>query len=254
MFQMSQMIGNARRGLIAPIPRSDEAELLDEAAQNPDELAANFRDIKRVNQLLGGTSTVLRLLPHLVDRVAPGQGVTVLDLGTGCGDIPVAISHWARRRGVPMVIIASDASDDILALARDQTVGNPDITLARYDARSVPLPDKHIDIVLCSLSLHHFPPDEAVQVLREMDRLARVGFILNDLRRSQLGYAAAWAAAHLTTRSRLTRNDAPLSVRRAYTPGELGELLERAGINDVMISKHLWFRMAAVKTGAPQDA
>lgn len=254
MFQVGPIIDNARRGLFTPIQRSDEAELLDADVQDPDELATNFRDIKRVNQIFGGTSTILRLLPHFLNTIAPGQPVTVLDLATGCGDIPVALSRWAKRRGVPMAIIASDASDDILELARREIGSNPDITLARHDARSVPLPDKHVDIVLCSLSLHHFPADEAVQVLREMDRLARVGFILNDLRRSRLGYVGAWIAAHLATRNRLTRNDAPLSVRRAYTPEELGLLLDRAGINDAAISKHLWFRMAALKPGVQRNA
>ena len=51
----------------------------------------------------------------------------------------------------------------------------------------------------------------------------------------------------MTTRNRLTRNDAPLSVLRAYTPAELRDLLRQAGINDadVEISTHRWFRMSA---------
>ena len=57
-----------------------------------------------------------------------------------------------------------------------------------------------------------------------MHRVARVGFIVNDLRRSRTGHLAAWVAARLTTRNRLTRNDAPLSVLRAYTPDELAGL------------------------------
>jgi ubiquinone/menaquinone biosynthesis C-methylase UbiE len=240
--------------LLAPPPRSEEAELLDARAHDPDELAANFRDIRRVNRLLGGTATVLRHLPALLDRVPPGQPVTVLDLATGSADIPLAIHHWAARRGLTLAIIASDASDEMLALAKEQIAGVPAMTLANYDARAVPLPDQSFDVVLCSLSLHHFAPDDAARVLGEMDRLARAGFILNDLRRSRPGYAAAWLAAHLTTRNRLTRNDAPLSVRRAYTPGELADLLRCAGVTNVAISTHPWFRLAAVKMRNAGDA
>lgn len=254
MPQAGRTIQGSARYLFASLLRSDEAELLDEAAHDPSELANNFRDIQRVNQLLGGTSTILRHLPRLLDAIPDSQPVTMLDLATGSGDIPLAISRWANRRCLPITIVASDYSDDILELAREQVADHPEITAARYDARAVPLPDNHVDIVLCSLSLHHFSPDDAVQVLREMDRLARIGFILNDLYRSRLGYAAAWIAAHLTTRNRLTRNDAPLSVRRAYTPSELGDLLRRAGIDDATISTHLWFRMAAVRIGADHDA
>ena len=240
-------VGGVAGRLLAVPPRSGKTELLDDSGHDPAELATNFRDIQRVNQLLGGTSAILRHLPRLLEAIPPAQPVTVLDLATGSADIPLAISRWAKRHGTAITTVASDSSAAILALARTQVAGHPGITVAQYDARAVPLPDKQFDIVLCSLSLHHFAPDDAVRVLREMDRLARTGFILNDLRRGRLGYAAAWIASRLTTRNRLTRNDAPLSVMRAYTPDELDRLLHRAGIDNAVISTHPWFRMAAVR-------
>ncbi|MGI8485746.1 MAG: methyltransferase domain-containing protein [Thermomicrobiales bacterium] len=248
-----QAIRDLGQRLFAAPQRSRDSELLDAASHDPAELAANFRDIQRVNHLLGGTSTILRHLPHLIDHLPKTQPITILDLATGSADIPIAISHWAKQRDLDIQLVASDCADDILALARIQTSGHPAITLAKYDARNVPLLDDSFDIVLCSLSLHHFSPDEAVKVLREMHRLARCGFILNDLRRSQPGYVAAWIAAHLTTRNRLTRNDAPLSVLRAYTPDELHDLLHRAGIYNATISTNPWFRMAAISI-APDDS
>jgi ubiquinone/menaquinone biosynthesis C-methylase UbiE len=228
------------------LPRSEETELLDGPALDPAELDANLRDIRRVNRLLGGTATVLHHLPELLDGIPADQTVSILDLATGSADIPIALTTWAVRHGRRLQITASDSSEEILSIAREQIDGRSEIALAKYDARAVPLPDKSVDIVLCSLSLHHFPPDEAVRVLREMRRLARVGFILNDLRRSRLGYIAAWLAARVTTHNRLTRNDAPLSVRRAYTPEELTALLREAGVPDAAVSTHPWFRMAAV--------
>ena len=228
---------------------------MDIADYGSTELAANLRDIRRVNRLLGGTATVLRHLPELLAAVPTDRTVTLLDLATGSADIPVAISRWAAGHGRRAIdITASDSSDDMLAIAAEHVDGDPAITLALHDARAVPLPDRSFDIVVCSLSLHHFPPDEAIQVLREMDRLARAGFILNDLRRGHVGFAAAWVASRLTTRNRLTRNDAPLSVRRAYTPVELADLLRRAGVTGATISTHPWFRMAAVKRRGPEDA
>ena len=254
MIQAGQTIRGAGRALFALPARSDALELLDEDHHDPTELAANLRDIRRVNHLLGGTSTTLRHLPDLVAAMPLSEPITILDLATGSGDIPVALTKWAAKHDRKVTIVASDYSQDILDLAKVQIAGHPDIALAQYDARSVPLPDDQFDIVLCALSLHHFTPDDAVLVLREMDRLARTGFILNDLRRGRLGYAAAWVAARLTTRNRLTRNDAPLSVRRAYTPAELNELLHGAGIDDATITTHRWFRMAAVRSGARQNA
>ena len=200
---------------VTPLRRSEQPELLDETAHDSDELAANFRDIRRVNAMLGGTSLLLRHLPRLLSAGSTGAPMTILDLATGCADIPVAIARWAGRHNWNVEIVATDVSPDILALARRATASCPNIALARYDARQVPLPDRSFDIVTCSLSLHHFMPDDAVRVLAEMHRLARRGCILNDLRRGLPGYIAAWVAAQLTTRNRLTRHDAPLSVRRA---------------------------------------
>lgn len=246
-FRIGQIAGNAGQGLLSPLSRSEEEELLDGERYDMAELAENFRDIRRVNSMLGGTSTILRLLPQLLNDVPDGRTVTILDLATGSGDIPLAVARWAERNGRPVRITASDYAEHVLALAREEIGDHPNIEIAHLDARDVALPHKSFDIVLCSLSLHHFPQHEAVQVLREMDRLARHGLILNDLRRSRLGYVVAWIAARITTRNRLTRNDAPLSVRRAYTPDELSDLLREAGIDGAKISTRPWFRMAALK-------
>ena len=228
------------------LPRTNQRELLDDAGHDPVELALNLRDIRRVNRLLGGSSTTLRHLPELFADIPPDQTLSVLDLATGSADIPIALADWAAREGRRVEIIASDYSEEILAIARDHLANHPGIALRKDDARDVSMPDGSVDIVLCSLSLHHFDPDDAVRVLGEMRRLARIGFILNDLRRSRVGYAAAWVAAHATTRNRLTRNDAPLSVRRAYSPVELQDLLRQAGVGSARITTHRWFRMAAV--------
>jgi ubiquinone/menaquinone biosynthesis C-methylase UbiE len=226
--------------------RSERHELMDEPIEDMAELAENFRDIERVNGLLGGTAIILRHLPTVLPATPDSRPVTILDLATGSADIPVAVVRWARRQGLEVTVTASDTSAEILELTRTKTEGFPEISVRQFDARKVPLPDNHVDIVLCSLALHHFDPDTAVQVLREMHRLGRSGFILNDLKRGWLGFAAAWIASRVTTRNRLTRNDAPLSVRRAYTPAELAVLLDKAGVRDASITTHPWFRMAAV--------
>lgn len=246
-IQRARAVG--QRFLIPP-ERSPDMEILDDNVHDPGELAENFRDIRRVNHLLGGTSVILRQLPWLLDAVPATQSISILDLATGTADIPLAIVRWAKRHDRTVQVTASDVSDQILSIARDETRGHPEITIERHDARSVPLPDNQFDLVICSLSLHHFTPEDAVQVLREMRRLARHGIILNDLYRTRAGYALTWIAARVTTRNRLTRNDAPLSVLRAYSPDELRDLLRQAGCDTATITKHLWFRMVAVERKA----
>ncbi len=227
-------------------PREDASELLDEGGQDPAELAGNLRDIRRVNRLAGGIRTTLRPLPALLDRVPADRPAVILDLATGSGDIPRAILAGTAKAGRPIEVIASDLSPDILSEARRELAGYANVSFTGYDARAVPLPDQSVDIVLCALALHHFAPDEAVTLLGEMARLARVGFILNDITRSRAGHVTAWMASRIATRNRMTHHDMPLSVRRAYTPGELRALLEKAGIDDAVVRRHWLFRMAAI--------
>ena len=226
--------------------RRETEELLDRAGHDPVELAANLRDIRTVNRVAGGVATVLRHLPGLLSHLPHGRPVEILDLATGGGDIPLSIVAWAERQGRPLHLTVTDRSPEILAEARRTLGGVPGVTFTVCDARAVPMPERSFDVVLCSLSLHHFAPGEAVQVLREMDRLSRAGFILNDIRRCLAGFVSAWAASRVATRNRLTRHDMPLSVLRAYTPDELRAFLRQAGIQDASVTTHPLFRMAAV--------
>jgi ubiquinone/menaquinone biosynthesis C-methylase UbiE len=228
------------------VRRREAEELLDRAGHDPAELAANLRDIRTVNRLAGGVATVLCHLPGLLSHLPRGHPLEILDLATGSGDIPLSLVTWAERQGRPLQLTVTDRSPEILAEARRTLAGVPGVTFAVCDARAVPMPDRSFDVVLCSLSLHHFAPGEAMQVLREMDRLSRTGFILNDIRRCCAGFVAAWTASRVATRNRLTRHDMPLSVLRAYTPDELRALLRKAGIRDASLTTHPLFRMAAV--------
>lgn len=227
--------------------RIEGAELLDEVGHDPAELAASLRDVRRVNQLFGGLRTVRTQLPRLLALTSPERPVTILDLATGSADIPINVVRWARLQGRAVDITASDASADILAIAARRVAGYPNIHLLRCDAREVPFADASFDIVLCSLALHHFAPADAVRVLAEMDRVSRVGFIVNDLARSRPGYLGAWLVGRLATRNRITRHDAPLSALRAYTPDDLRALLGMAGVADVEVRRSPWFRMSATK-------
>jgi SAM-dependent methyltransferase len=227
--------------------RKDAQELLDQTGLDAAELAANLRDISTVNRVAGGTAIVLRYLPELLDDVPRDCPAEILDLATGGGDIPRALVTWADRQNRPLQMTVTDRSPQILAEARRTLAGVPGVTCGVCDARAVPMPDRSFDVVLCSLALHHFAPEDSVQVLREMDRLSRIGFILNDIRRCLAGYVAAWGASRVATRNRLTRHDMPLSVLRAYTPDELRALLRQAGIPDARVTTHPLFRMAAVR-------
>lgn len=213
---------------------ANAAELLDGPLDDPGALAGNLRDLRRINRLLGG----IRLSRLAIAALADGStgDLTLLDVGTGGADIPVALLADARRRGRRLEIVAVDARPEVLAAAASIRPGiatTPGLTLAVSDGRSLPYPDAAFDIAHASLVLHHAADEEAVALLREMARVARVGVVVNDLSRARIHWIGAWLIANLLTRNAFTRHDAPLSVRRAYRPDEMRDLLERAGLRPV---------------------
>jgi ubiquinone/menaquinone biosynthesis C-methylase UbiE len=198
------------------------AELMDDPAVDPAELARNFDDIERANRWFGGTAPVVR-------EVFARPAEWVLDIGCGSADIPRALLAEARRRGRRLEIVCLDRSEAVLAIARHRANGDAALRFTRGDGAALPFPDASFDIVTCTLALHHFEPAEAVAVLREMRRVARVAPLVFDLRRSKLAHTAARLYASLLATSPLTRHDGPLSVQRAYTPGEAEDLARNAG-------------------------
>jgi SAM-dependent methyltransferase len=210
------------------------AELLDGPLDDAPALAGNLRDLRRVNRWLGGTALTGRALEALAGPTADaGASISLLDVGTGAGDIPVALIESWRRRGRRLEVTAIDERTEVVAAARasDPRIdGTPRLSFAVADGRSLPYPDAAFDVAHASLVLHHLEPVDAVALLREMGRVSSRGIIVNDLARNQLSLAGAWLLAHLATVNRYSRHDAPLSVRRAYTLAEGHALIAASGL------------------------
>jgi ubiquinone/menaquinone biosynthesis C-methylase UbiE len=229
------------------------AELMDEPGVDPAELTRSLRDLRAVNLWLGGRWVVLRHLGGMIARLG-APGCTVLDAGTGSADLPLALARWGRARGIRVRVTATDFHPGTVEEARRHAAGDPDVRVEPADALALPYADGAFDFSLCSTALHHFSDADAVRVLRELDRVARRGVVVSDFRRSPGALVGVRLLAETVWRRHpVTRHDAPLSIRRAFTPAELRALAEEAGVREARIHTHLPFRVALVvdRTRAP---
>ena len=213
-------------------------ELMDEPVDDLAELAANLRDVAFANAWFGGAAPVVRAIRRSGAR-------TVLDVGSGLADVPRALLRDAVARGVPLHVTCIDRSEQMLDLARAAAPRDERLAFVRADGERLPFEAGTFDAVTCTLALHHFDPPAARLLLRELRRVARIAPVVCDLRRSALGYAAAWLWSR-TSRNRLTRHDAPLSARRAYTPREALQLAREAGWRSPHVRREPFFRMTLV--------
>jgi SAM-dependent methyltransferase len=205
-------------------------ELLDGPLVDQRALVGNLRDLARLNRRLGG----VRISAAAIDALAPGTApISVLDVGTGGADIPLALIERGRTGGRLVTVTGVDSRPEVIAaavIADPRMAATGELALHVGDGRALPYADGSFDVVHASLLLHHLDPVSARALLAEMRRVARRGVVLNDLVRGRPAWVGAWLVSHLLTRNRFTRHDAPLSVRRAYTVAELTALLAAAGL------------------------
>jgi ubiquinone/menaquinone biosynthesis C-methylase UbiE len=214
--------------------RRPSLELLDSDAGTDREVAASLRDLQMFNQWFGG----LRVTEALIRRALaknPGQSASLLEVAAGAGFVPTKI----RERLSPQLDLK------ITLLDRARTHLNGSDRAVGGDALALPFADGSFDLVSCNLFVHHLAPGDLQRFAREALRVCRTAFLINDVVRHPLHLALTYAGFPLY-RSRITRNDAPASVRQAYTPAELRELLQPLAAGPVQISRHYLYRMGTI--------
>jgi len=231
--------------LFTPLRRFDpnSPELIDRPGTDPAWVREELELLERTNARFG----VHRLMIRFIDRIAGATHPTrlsILDLATGAADIPRAIAGVLRARGQAATITAVDSNPSVLHIAREACRDWPEIRLEQHDARCLPYAAESFDVVMCSLALHHFSSVDAVAILRRMQELARLGYVVNDLRRTWPAILVCDMLARVLLRSPIARHDAPQSARAAFAWDELKAMAREAGLALFCIKReHAFFRM-----------
>lgn len=227
--------------------RVSQPEILDQANVDPRDVQLSLADLRTVNRLFGGIRTSLCLFQRVLDKTALRE-LSILDVGAGAGDVPRAVACALRKRNIRVALTLFDQHQNHLP-ALDGT--DPELFTMTGDALQLPFLDDSFDVVSCSLFLHHLEPEQARAFVSSALRVARRAVVINDLVRGRLHHTMlhAWRPFF---RTRISYLDGLTSVRRAYKPEEMSELLE--GIGQVEITRHFFCRMGILVWKTHQDA
>lgn len=230
-----------------------EEELLDAGEGTDQDVARSLNDLRRVNRFLGGKKVILRALQSCIDDSRLEQ-FSLLDVGTGSADIPMAVAQHCKRRGLKTFIAAVDISERNLRISRASLGVSLEIQLVRADSLKLPFGASSFDFVTASLFLHHFRDDDVVRLLADFGRIARRAVIINDLIRNLVPYYFTRIAGPILWASFLTRNDGPVSVLRGFTLDEMNDLAERAGLKERELKRVFPYRLSMVADVSDQKS
>lgn len=204
---------------------ADAPELMDRPDATPAELRRALQSLRGLNRWFGSYRLVMQFARRWI---RPGDRLRVADLATGSADIPRLIIDHARAVGASVEIDAVDFQPTTCQMAQNLNASHPEITCHCADVLKFGSTGAY-DLVLCSLALHHFSEADAVAVLRRCRELSRRFVLVSDLRRGFLASAGVHLLTSLIFRDPMTRSDARVSARRAFTLPELRDLARRAG-------------------------
>ena len=217
-----------------------DPEIMDRPQPVTPELEVCLRNLVSLNRWFGGHRLVRKFLEQWFES---GRTYQVLDLCTGAGDIPRLMVDWARQNGVTLRIDAVDANASTLEVARRGSEAYPEIQYLRSDVLKFETRETY-DLVISSLSLHHFSEEDAVAVLRRARDLSHRFVLVGDLERTLPALLAVQLVTSIFYRLPMTRADAITSVHRAFSFAEFRALAEGAGWENFGHMRFIFCRQA----------
>ena len=202
--------------------RSREKERMDNPDLGKDVLAPVFNDIDRANRLLGGNKITIRAL-HQMLKEDPDREFTILDVGCGAGAMLRALAQFSRDKGYKVKLVGVDLSEQAVSLAREMSMDFPEIRYLNQNILELK-EEMSCDIVLCTLTLHHFSNEEIVEILKKFLAVSKIGIIINDLQRSKLAYGFFKVFSAIFIRTKIAKHDGLVSIKSGFTLKELRKL------------------------------
>ena len=207
--------------------RSHDLERLDTGDYTDAEYKLWRREMRFIHAVFGEE----RALRHsLIREIDAGQdkSVSILDVGAGTGILLRRIGKMLPNHSLERVGLE-------LELKSARLVNDRHVSGVQGDGTRLPFADGAFDYAYCTLLLHHLGGGDAVELIREMDRVASKGIYVIDLNRDAVAYFTYRVLGRMLLQP-LTLEDGSLSILRSFTREELLNLAEAAGLRSFSVT------------------
>ena len=222
--------------------RTDKPEIMDDFSMEGDVLRDALDKIAKINQLLGGNQLTLRGIQELMATITTAKELTIVDVGCGNGDMLRTIADFGLKNDLEFKLIGIDANAFTINHARKLSKYYPNITYLCKDIFDEPFSKLKYDIVLCTLTLHHFKEEEINKLLTVFNANSNIGIVINDLHRSTIAYRLFQLICIVFRLNKMSREDGLISILRGFKRKELIHFSEKLNFKNYRIKWRWAFR------------
>lgn len=201
--------------------RTNEAEVMDDFDLQGDELERTLKDLQNINKWLGGNQITINGIKKLLQDQPEGKIIRIADVGCGDGAILREIAEWGRSKNYPFKLTGIDANTHAISIAERLSEFYPEIIYSSKNIFEPSFKQEKYDIILCTLTLHHFKDPEIKEILNNFFRQARIGVVINDLHRSKQAYFLFRAFCKVFINNKIARDDGLTSILRGFKKKDL---------------------------------
>lgn len=202
--------------------RTEEPEIMDDFSLEGEELRDALDKIASINQLLGGNKLTLNSLKLMLPQDKK-TSITIVDIGCGNGDMLRKIADFGNLNKYNFKLIGIDANAFTVEYAKKLSEQYANISYMCEDVFKLDADQLKSDIILCTLTLHHFKNEEIMQLLSVLYKAVYVGIVINDLQRSVVSYRLFQLLCALFGLNKMSREDGLVSILRGFKRKDLVE-------------------------------
>ena len=222
--------------------RSTAPEMMDNFQMEGEILKDALDKIASINQLLGGNKVTLDGVKSLISAQPKQQIVRITDIGCGNGDMLRALASYAVKHDLHFVLTGIDANPFTVQHAESLSSAYPNISYQCENIFDVQSRLESCDILLCTLTLHHFTDQEIIGLLQRFRQAASLGFVINDLQRSAVAYHLFQAICFVFRLNYMSREDGLVSILRGFKRADLLSYAKKLNLKNSLIRWKWAFR------------
>jgi 2-polyprenyl-3-methyl-5-hydroxy-6-metoxy-1,4-benzoquinol methylase len=222
--------------------RTDTLETMDDFAMEGEILRDALDKIAQINQLLGGNQLTLQGVQDLTSSISKSNEIVIVDVGCGNGDMLRTLADFGLKNKLKFQLIGIDANRFTINHAQKLSKNYSNISYRCEDVFSKSFNELKYDIVLCTLTLHHFKDNEIVDLLNVFNGNSNIGIVINDLHRNAIAYRLFQALCFVFRLNEMSREDGLTSILRGFKKEELIQFSEKLSFKNYKIHWKWAFR------------